>query len=232
MPIKSADARALAETSLFSGMPLEQLEELSRDVRCKTFPAGTHVLSAEQPGDVVFVILNGTVKIELDQTDGTPVILAVLGAGETVGEMSVIDKLGRAATVVTLDEATLAWIDNATLARYLESMPRLTHNLARILACRLRVANAQILALATHDVYGRVARQLLTLADALGEPDADGTTLIPTRLTQTDLASLVGASRARVNQALVLFQRQGHIAIQSPHRIAVRNRAALAARCA
>jgi CRP/FNR family cyclic AMP-dependent transcriptional regulator len=110
MPIKPADPRALAETSLFNGLPLGQLEELVRYMRCKTFAAGTHVLSAEQPGDVVFVILNGTVKIELEQADGTSVILAVLGAGETVGEMSAIDNLGRSASVVTLEEATLAWI--------------------------------------------------------------------------------------------------------------------------
>jgi CRP/FNR family cyclic AMP-dependent transcriptional regulator len=232
MPIKSADARALAGTSLFRGVPDGQLDTLSRDVRYKTFPPAAQVLSADQPGDVVFIILEGTVRIELDQADGTQVIVAVLGPGETVGEMSVIDRKGRSANVVTMDEATLAWIDSTTLSDYMEAMPQLAHNLARILTCRLRLANARIMTLATHDVYGRVARQLLSLADEFGETDSRGETLIPLRLTQTDLASLVGASRVRVNQALVQYKQRGYIEMHATHRITVRNRDALAARCA
>jgi CRP/FNR family cyclic AMP-dependent transcriptional regulator len=197
----------------------------------KTYSAGANVISADQPGGVVFVILSGTVKIEIDQSDGTQVILAVLGAGQSVGEMSVTDKLMRSANVITLEESVLAWIDEATFSRCLESVPALAHNLARVLSSRLRIANAQIQALATQDVYGRVARQLLALAQEYGVHDGQGGTQIPIRLTQSELASLVGASRVRVNQALVLYKEEGYIAVDHSYRITLRNPAALAARC-
>jgi CRP/FNR family cyclic AMP-dependent transcriptional regulator len=225
------DAAALGETALFRGLTSEQVELLRPHMRCKTFPAGTNVVLAEQPGEVLFVILSGTVKVQVDQSDGSEVILSVLGAGQSVGEMSVTDKLGRSASVITLDESTLAWMDRTTFAGYQQLMPRLTQNVAAILSNRLRVANSQIQALATQDVYGRVARQLLSLADAYGKSDGKGGTQIPMRLTQGDLASLVGASRVRVNQALVLFKDLGYVSVDAAHRITVHNEAALAARC-
>jgi CRP/FNR family cyclic AMP-dependent transcriptional regulator len=225
------DPTILSSTALFRGLTAEQLEPLRGQIRCKTYAPGTNLISAEQPGGVVFVILSGTVKIQVDQSDGTEVILAVLGAGQSVGEMSVTDKLTRSASVVTLEESTVAWIDDATFSRSLHTIPGLIDNLARLLSSRLRVANAQIQALATQDVYGRVARQLLSLAEEYGVPDGRGDAQIPVRLTQSELASLVGASRVRVNQALVLYKEQNYIAVDSAYRITIRNPAALAARC-
>lgn len=186
---------------------------------------------AEQPGEVVFIILSGTVKVQVDQADGTEVILAVLGVGQSVGEMSAMDNLGRSANVVTIEESNLVWISRAAFAECLETMHRLSYNLARILAARLRVANAQIQALATQDVYGRVARQLLTLAQEYGKDQPSGGVLIPLRLTQGDLASLVGASRVRVNQALMGFRESGYISVDQTNRVVIHNWAALTQRC-
>src|ERR1700694_3597925 len=135
-PIKP-DLDTLAATTLLNGLTPDELERLRGDLRCKRFPAGTNVVNAEQPGEVVFLILSGTVKVQADQADGSEVILAVLGAGQSVGEMSATDTLGRSASVVTLDEATLAWIEVKTFSSYLETIPRLSQNLARILSSRL-----------------------------------------------------------------------------------------------
>jgi CRP/FNR family cyclic AMP-dependent transcriptional regulator len=225
------DAAALAETALFNGLTTEQLETISQHMRRKTFPAGTNIVAAEQPGDVLFVILSGTVKVQVEQLDGSEVILAVLGGGQSIGEMSLTDQLARSASVITLDESTLAWMDRTTFAGYQQMMPRLLFNVAIILSNRLRVANAQIQALATQDVYGRVARQILSLADVYGKDDGKGGRQIPLRLTQGDFANLVGASRVRVNQALVLFKDQRYISVDAGHRITVHNAEALAARC-
>jgi CRP/FNR family cyclic AMP-dependent transcriptional regulator len=225
------DTAELAGTPLFSGLTSAQLAMLQEHMHVKTFPASTTVVLAEQPGEVVFVILRGTVKIQVDQADGTEVTLALLGAGETVGEMSAMDNLGRSANVVTIEESTLMWLGRTVFSECLQTMPRLTYNLARILAGRLRVANAQIQALATQDVYGRVARQMLALAQEYGKDNPDGGILIPLRLTQSDLASLVGASRVRVNQALMLYKERGYISMDTANRIIVRNWSALAQRC-
>ena len=77
----------------------------------RTFPAGASVLTAEQPGEAVYVILEGTAKVYVTHTDGTEVILAILGPGEIVGEMSAADSLGRSASVLTLEDSTLLWMD-------------------------------------------------------------------------------------------------------------------------
>jgi CRP/FNR family transcriptional regulator, cyclic AMP receptor protein len=85
--------------------------------------------------------------------------------------------------------------------------------------------------LATQDVYGRVARQLLSLAEQYGKDDGRGGKVIPMRLTQGDLASLVGASRVRVNQVLVFYKENAYISVDNAYRITISNQAALAARC-
>ncbi len=90
---------------------------------------------------------------------------------------------------------------------------------------------AQIQALGTLDIAGRVARQLLVFAEEYGEPADGGGVLIPLRLTQGDLAGLVGATRVRVNAAMVAFKRQGSIVVDDTSRITVRDRQALERRC-
>jgi CRP/FNR family cyclic AMP-dependent transcriptional regulator len=81
------------------------------------------------------------------------------------------------------------------------------------------------------DVHGRVARQLLALADAHGERDANGRVTIPLRLTQGDLANLVGATRVRVNEVLVGFKRRKYLSEDARHRVTILDRDALAAYC-
>jgi CRP/FNR family cyclic AMP-dependent transcriptional regulator len=93
---------------------------------------------------------------------------------------------------------------------------------------RLRMNNELIQALATLDVYGRVARQLLAFADRYGSGNESGTVLIPIHLTQSDIADLVGASRKRVNQVMVFFREQELISINASGKLVVLNRAGLA----
>lgn len=224
------DPRALGALPLFNELPLEVLQQLNLMLRRKTFAAGIDIITAEQPGEVVYIILSGTVKIHAEQADGSTVILAILGAGELFGEMSVLENIGRSATVVTLEEATILWMDRLSFEASLHTMPELNYNLTRIFSRRLRLANAQIQALATLDVFGRVARQLLAFANEYGERQAAGT-LIPLRLTQSDLAGMVGASRVRVNQVLVFYKQQGYITVDQDARITVLEYDALAARC-
>lgn len=229
MPAVS-DPRTLGALPLFQHLSLDQLQQLNGVLRRKQFPAGTDIVTAEQPGEVVYIILDGTVKIHAEQADGSTVILAILGAGEIFGEMSVLENIGRSATVMTLEEATVLWMDRLAFEASQQRIPELNSNLVRIFSRRLRLANAQIQALATLDVFGRVARQLLAFANEYGQRQPRGM-LIPLRLTQSDLAGMVGASRVRVNQVLVFYKQQGYIAVDQDARITVLNHAALAARC-
>ena len=98
-----------------------------------------------------------------------------------------------------------------------------------LMARRLRVANSQLLAMATLDVHGRVARQLLLLADVYGEKLPNGDVRIPLRLTQGDLAGLVGATRVRVNEVLVGYKKRGYLSVDGRYRVTIHDRDALAA---
>ena len=225
------DPRSLAEIALFSDLPPEDLERLNNRLHRKRFPAGAGILTAEQPGEAIYVLLDGTVKIYVEKADGTEVILALLGAGDTVGEMSLVDSAGHSANVLAMERTTCLWLDRAGFQELLGNVPALSNSLVRILSQRLRLANEQVLALSTLDVNGRVARQILAFGERYGKNLESGDVIIPLRLTQSDLAGLVGASRERVNHAVVFFKQQSYISVRRNHHIVVHDRDALAARC-
>lgn len=225
------DPLVLGELELFHGLSAEDLAELNRLLRSSSLPAGTNFITVEQPGEVVYVILEGTVKIYVSHEDGREVILAFLGHGDTVGEMSLIDSSGRSANVVTTEKSRLLWMDRATFQSCLRTMTPLANNLVRLLSHRLRFANEQIQALCTLDVAGRVARQLLAMADRYGSREAGGQVTIPLRLTQSDLGEIVGASRERVNQVIVELKQRRIVAVQPDHRIRVLSQRELARYC-
>ena len=106
----------------------------------------------------------------------------------------------------------MLWVDRTTFRSGVEASPVLARNLADSLSRRVRLANAHLLSLATLDVPGRVASQILSLSREYGEGTPDGVR-IPIRLTQSDLAELVGASRVRVNQALGYLRKRQAISV-------------------
>lgn len=224
------DPQSLATVPLFQNLTAEQLSKLNLLLQRRSFSAGYNIITAEQPGETIYIITSGSVKVYSDEVHEGEVILSILGAGEVVGEMSVADSLGRSATVITLEKTVLLWMDRAAFWTSMREMPEMTYNLVSILSRRLRLSNNHTRSLAALDVQGRVAGQLLAFAREYGEPGPDGGILIPLRLTQTDLAALVGASRVRVNQALGFHRRHGHISIGADHRIVVHDAPALARR--
>ncbi|HLJ68086.1 MAG TPA: Crp/Fnr family transcriptional regulator [Chloroflexota bacterium] len=220
-------ARDLRAIPLFAGVSEDRLGWVRERLHRRHYGAGVHIVTACEVGTAAYIVISGTVKVYMDREDGTSVILAILGPGEIVGDMSLVDLLGRSATVITLEDTEVLSIDAAAFRACIRDIPGVAVNLATILSRRLRLANEQILALGTLDVYGRVARQIQVLAHEYGEPVTDGT-LIPIRLTQHDLADLVGASRVRVNQALGSLKRHGVISVDQRYRIVVHEPGALA----
>ena len=226
------DSRVLGELALFRGLSSAELVRLNDALGRTRFPAKATMLTETQRGEVVYVVLEGTLKVSVVQPTGQEVALALLGPGEVVGEIALADRGGRSADVTALEPATLLWLDRAVFGRLRREMPVLTENLLALLARRLRLANAQLQAMATLDVHGRVARQLLALADAHGEELPAGQLRIPLRLTQGDLAALVGATRVRVNEVLVGYKHRGYVSVDARYRVTLHDRAALAAYCA
>jgi CRP-like cAMP-binding protein len=187
------------------------------------------VFTIEQPGEAVYVILHGTVKVHVEQ-GGRDVILSILGSGDVLGEMSLIDSVGRSASAVTLEDSLMLWMDRATFNHILDEFHPVARNLVQILSARVRLSDQMIQSLATLDVNGRVAHQLLAFAERYGREVKDGVQ-VRLVLTQGDIADLVGASRKRVNQAMVLFKEQGLVAMDTEGRIFIQARERLANYC-
>ncbi len=226
------DLKTLKQMALFEGLSPDELRRLNENLlHRKVFPAGTHVITVAQPGDVVYVLLEGSVKIYVDQVDGSEVILAFLGPGDTFGEMGMIGSAGRSASVLTLEKCVCLAMNRAAFLQSLRTINTLAYNLVRLLSRRLRLANEQVQALSTLDVRGRVARQLLAFAQRYGEANPKTEITIPLRLTQTDLASLVGASRERVNQVIVDFKDSGFLSVDAKHHMTVHDVDALIELC-
>jgi CRP/FNR family cyclic AMP-dependent transcriptional regulator len=219
----------LSEIELFNGLTPSQMDWVAQRAYRRVFPAGRNVITIEQPGEAVYIILYGTLKIHIEQGE-RDVILSILGAGDLLGEMSLIDSVGRSASAVTLENSLLLWMDKTSFNYILDNFTPVARNLVRILSARVRLSDQLIQALATLDVNGRVARQLLAFAEKYGH-EKDGITQIRIVLTQSDIADLVGASRKRVNQAMVLFKEQGLIDTNAEGRIAIKSRDGLAKFC-
>ena len=218
------DPTQLANLDLFRGLSNSELTRVNDQLGRTKFPAGAMILTASQPGEVTYIILEGTLKVSVLERNGRELILALLGPGEIVGELSMADRAGRSADVTALEPATLVWMDRHGFDQLRREIPTLTENLLRLMSRRLRLANGQLQAVATLDVHGRVARQLLVLADTLGEALPNSAVRIPLRVTQSDLAALVGATRVRVNEVLVGFSKRGFIEVDAKHRITVKDR--------
>jgi len=216
--------RGTESIPLFSGLSDQQIAWLDARLYHSAFPAGQDMMVTGMPGDRVYIILSGTVKVYIPQVDGEDVIVAILGPGDSVGELSPLDQNGRSANVITIEETKVLWMRQDDFKEALLTMPILAQNLIHVLSSRLRSSTNQIQALAALDVGGRVARQILAFADRYGVQGADGQVVIPIRLTQNDLAGLVGASRKRVNQASVELKRCGCISIDGGYHITILDR--------
>lgn len=221
------DTKQLASIALFDKFTPEQLEFVAAHARQRTYRADEAIVHQDDPGENFFVILHGTVKISSTLPDGNEVFLALLATGDTFGEMSLLDSGSRSADVITQEAATLISIDRATYEEMLNTIPTFTRNLLRLLARRLRLANVRILAHSTFDVYGRVAHQLIEFGNLYGQTLPNGDILIPIRLTQGDIAQLVGASRERVNQVMVSYRQSGLLSVDPSYRITIHKRAEL-----
>ena len=219
----------LADIPLFAGLSPSHLDWVAQHAHRRIFEAGRNVLTIEQPGEAVYIILHGTVKIHVEQGE-RDVILAILGAGDLLGEMSLIDSVGRSASAVTLETSLMLWMDKTTFNYMLDNFPSVARSLVRIMTARVRLSDQLIQALATLDVNGRVARQLLAFAEKYGH-EQNGLTQIHITLTQGDIADIVGASRKRVNQAMVLFKERGLIDTNSEGRIVIKDDGGLAKFC-
>ena len=186
---------------------LATVEALAVD---KHVPRGTTILNEGEIGDSLFVIVEGRVKVFIGDDEGREITLKLLGAGDFFGEMSLIDKQPRSASVSAMENTSLKVLSYQAFYDCLQSTPAIGINVMTSLAKRLRDADRKISNLALMDVYGRVASTLLELAIT-----TDGKLVVGEKLSQQDIANMVGASREMVNRILKDLSDRGFISIES-----------------
>lgn len=174
---------------------------------------GEVLFSEGDSGDKLFLVETGKVKLGHTAADGRESIIAVLGAGEMLGELSLFDPGPRTATAVAVSNTKVLSMSHEALLPWLVGRPDLAVSLLAALARRLRRTNEALADLVFSDVPGRVAKALLELGSKFGEDTPEGL-LVHHELTQEELAQLVGASRETVNKALADFSQRGWIRIE------------------
>jgi CRP/FNR family cyclic AMP-dependent transcriptional regulator len=214
------NADFLATIPLFSGLSRDELNKFAELTRERAYPKGSVILFQDDPGDSLFVLRHGRVKVVLIGEDGREVILGVLEPGAHFGELALIDDQPRSAHVIAMDDAQLLILRREDFRRRVEANPSVAWALLTELSRRLRRADQKIGGLVLLDVPGRIARLLLDLASEAGGPT------IEKALTHQTIAQMIGASRETVSRAMKEFQDQGLIRVER-RRIALGDRDAL-----
>ena len=210
----------LQKVPLFSQLAPADLQRVLDLAREKAYPKNSVILFEDDPGDALFVVASGQVKVVLIGEDGREVILSVLGEGQFFGEMSLIDDEPRSAHVIAMEDSNLVVLRREDFESILLQTPLIAVALLKELTRRLRQADEKVGSLVLLDVHGRVARLMLEMADE------EGGERITRRLTHHTIAQMIGSSRETVSRTMRDLVDKGHIAV-SRKDIVIRDRQAL-----
>jgi CRP-like cAMP-binding protein len=194
---------------LFAMLTDAQATAVSDAIVKRRYKRGDNIVEQGKKSNALFIMLTGRARVISGDGRGREVILAILQPGDYIGEMSLIDNEPHSATVqaeIQTDVLELARVD---FARCLPENTSMAYAVMKGLVQRLRHADRQIQSLALMDVYGRVARALLETAT----PQADGTRLIRSKVSRSDIAKMVGASREMVSRVMKDLEQRGFIEV-------------------
>jgi CRP-like cAMP-binding protein len=204
----------LARAGIFQGVEPAATAALVSSMTFLELARGGTVFVEGEAGDSVYIVLVGKVKIGRRAPDGRENMLAVMGPSDMFGELSVFDPGPRTATATAVTDIRLARLQHQALREWMHGRPQIAEQLLQVLARRLRRTNDALADLIFTDVPGRVAKNLLLMAQRFAERQPDGSLRLTHDLTQEELAQLVGASRETVNKALADFAGRGWLRLE------------------
>ncbi len=213
-------AAVLQRVPLFGQLGAAELQRVVDVARERAYPKNSVILFEDDPGDALYVVAEGQVKVVLIGEDGREVILSVMGSGEFFGEMALIDDEPRSAHVIAMEDSSLVVLRREDFQPILAQTPAIALALLKELSRRLRRVDEKVGSLVLLDVNGRVAQLLLELADEAGGER------ITRHLTHHTIAQMIGSSRETVSRTMRDLVDKGLIAV-SRKDILIRDRAAL-----
>jgi CRP-like cAMP-binding protein len=188
--------------NLLTALPAELARGLFSKARIASFAADQTVFLVGDVSDGCYQVEEGLLKVSVVAPGGGERILAILGPGALVGELSMIDGEPRSASVSALRETKLSFVSRASFEAFAESHPDLYRHMMAVLARRLRETNGALAATSFLSLKGRVARAVLSLADAFGQDVGGGRILVRQKVTQSDLGAMAGIARENVSRIL------------------------------
>jgi CRP/FNR family cyclic AMP-dependent transcriptional regulator len=194
--------------NLLSALPRNLAEDLFAKTRPVRVSAGHVLFVAGEPGDGCYRIDQGLLKVSALSASGGERILAIVGAGTVVGELSMLDGGPRSATVAAVKDAELSFVSRVDFQAFADTHPQVYKHLLMLLAQRLRTTNVVVAATSFLTLKGRVARALLDLSEAFGQDVGGGRVLVRQKITQSDVAAMAGIARENVSRILNNWKRQ------------------------
>ena len=204
----------LRATTLFTAVAEPQLRRIAADFVPRRYRARETIFHEGDPGQLLYMVQAGQVRIFVNGLDGSETSVILVGRpGQVFGELAIIDGLPRSASAIAVDDTVLLTLDRDSFRRHMSQTPQLALNFMQALSRRLRYNTRQYNSVISLDVARRLAGKLLELAQDYGVVEPAGVR-INTVLNQSELASLIGASRERTNKALGILRSERLIAIR------------------
>ncbi|MGD0123404.1 MAG: Crp/Fnr family transcriptional regulator [Candidatus Limnocylindrales bacterium] len=200
---------ALGRCRLFAGMGPDALRAMARTLRARRFRRGEVLFHEGDPGDALFVVASGAVKVVVPSEEGEEAILATLRRGDFLGELALLDGAPRSASAVALEATEVLALPRDQFLALVATEPAIRDALMASLAGELRRLTTHVAELHFLDLTGRLAARLARLAEEHGDRLPDGTIRLDAPLTQSDLAAMIGATRQSVNKLLGEFEADG-----------------------
>lgn len=206
-PTKLLSKFSLDGSFVFKGLDPTLLERLASVATLRSLRPGEYLFHADDPSNGFYGVLDGLLKVGVTAEDGHARLIAILGPGDIVGEMGVVDGHPRSADVIALRASELAFIRLSDFEAIAEANPRIYRHILRAVSVRLRRTNEAGSARSLLPLEGRLARALLGLSERFGNDLPDGRTLIRYKITQTDIGNMCGAARENVNRQFANWKR-------------------------
>ena len=203
-------AELLASTRLFSGLSKSLIETLASICTFHEYAKGAIIFEQGDPGDVMYIIIQGSVKVFVRSQDGSEMVLVDLRPHESFGELALLDGEPRSASVIALEPCVLMSLNRGLLLSLLRDNGDLMEALLRTLGGTVRRLTEHTSDLVFLDLHERVSKLLLGLMGERGEPHPEGV-LLDLPHTLTDLAAVVGGSQDNVHEILRSFEQFGYL---------------------
>jgi CRP/FNR family transcriptional regulator, cyclic AMP receptor protein len=200
---------ALGRCRLFAGMDRESLQAITRTMRSRRFRRGEVLFHEDDPGDALFVVASGRVKVVVPSEDGDEAILATLRRGDFLGELALLDGAPRSASAIALESTEVLALPRDQFRLLVADQPAIRDALLASLAGELRRLTTHVAELHFLDLTGRLAAGLARLAQDHGERLPNGAIKLDGPLTQGEMAAMIGATRQSVNKLLGEFEADG-----------------------